>query len=269
MPDLLTAKDVELKIFKKASFGGYSIPDVEEFLNQIAEDLEAYALRLNEQQRRVFELEEALKRHEAMKDTIKDALILAQKSAKDKEDEAKHQAEMIVAKAEAKLGEIDLQGRRRLEEAESTADDIVAAARTAAAQIIKSAEDMKDEAQRRLDSVENEMNQRLAEANDRASEITAAARVEARRVTNKAKHEIEEHRLELAALQTERRHFLRDSQDLLSSFNEMLEEARRKLEKGNALTEEPEPSRVETGRMTLSFSPVSDEADDEDEVAHS
>ena len=58
MSDLLTAKDVELKIFKKVSFGGYSIPEVEEFLNQITEDLETYALRLNDEQRRIHELEE-------------------------------------------------------------------------------------------------------------------------------------------------------------------------------------------------------------------
>ena len=37
MPDLLTAKDVELITFKKVSFGGYAIPEVEEFLNQVTQ----------------------------------------------------------------------------------------------------------------------------------------------------------------------------------------------------------------------------------------
>ena len=46
MPDLLTAKDVEVRAFKKVSFGGYAIPEVEEFLNQVADDIETYALRL-------------------------------------------------------------------------------------------------------------------------------------------------------------------------------------------------------------------------------
>jgi cell division initiation protein len=263
MSDLLTAKDVELKIFKKASFGGYSIPDVEEFLNQIAEDLEAYALRQSEQQRRVFELEESLKRHEAMKDTIKDALILAQKSAKDKEDEAKHQAELILAKAEAKMGEFDLQGRRRLEEAEGTADDIVSEARASAAQIIKSAEEMREESQKRLESTDAEIARRMAEANDRASDITAAARLEARRVTSKVKHEIEESKRELSALQVEKRRFLRDSGELVSAFTHVLDEAGQKLEKGSSQIDEMESSKQETTRMTLSFSPVVDDADDE------
>ncbi|MDR1977528.1 MAG: DivIVA domain-containing protein [Synergistaceae bacterium] len=263
MSDLLTAKDVELKIFKKASFGGYSIPDVEEFLNQIAEDLEAYALRQSEQQRRVFELEEAVKRHEAMKDTIKDALILAQKSAKDKEDEARHQAELILAKAEAKIGEFDLQGRRRLEEAENAADEIVAEARASAAQILKSAEEMRDEAEKRLENMEAEINRRMAEANDRASDITAAARLEARRVTSKVKHEIEESKRELSALQVEKRRFLRDVNELLAAFTHVLDDAGRKLEKGTPSLDELESSKQETTRMTLSFSPVVDDADDE------
>jgi cell division initiation protein len=262
MSDLLTAKDVELKIFKKASFGGYSIPDVEEFLNQIAEDLEAYALRQSEQQRRIFELEEALKRHEAMKDTIKDALILAQKSARDKEDEAKHQADLILAKAETKIGEFELQARRRLEEAEINADNLVADARASAAQIIKSAEEMRDEAQKRLENVEADIAHRMAEANDRASDITAAARLEARRVTSKVKHEIEESKRELSALQVEKRRFLRDTSELVAAFTHVLEEMGRKLEKGLPL-DEMESSKQETGRMTLSFSPVVDESDDE------
>ena len=44
MPDLLTAKDVEVRAFKKVSFGGYAIPEVEEFLNQVADDIETYVM---------------------------------------------------------------------------------------------------------------------------------------------------------------------------------------------------------------------------------
>ncbi|MCL2009365.1 MAG: DivIVA domain-containing protein [Synergistaceae bacterium] len=257
MSELLTAKDVELKIFKKVSFGGYAISDVEEFLNQIAEDLETYVLRLNDQQRRVYELEEALKRHEAMKDTIKDALILAQQSAKDKEEEARHQAGLILAKAEAKLGEIDDAGRRRLEEAESTADDIVVAARTAAAQIIKSAEELREEAQRRLESAEQDISNHIAEANDKAGEITATARLEARRVTSKVKNEVEECKREMNTLVLERRRFLRDSEELVSAFAHMIEDAAKELrsytERQQDSPAQQELSKSDTGRMTLSF----------------
>ena len=270
MPDLLTAKDVELKLFKKVSFGGYNVTEVEEFLNLVAEDLEAYVMLLSDQQRRTQELEEALKRHEAMKDTIKDALILAQQSAKDKEEEAKHQADLILAKAEAKIGEIDEKSRRIIEEAESTADDIVVAARTAAAQIIKSAEEVKEEAQRRLANAEQEILVQIAEANDKASEITAAARLEARRVTGKVKHEIEEAKREMNAIISEKRRFLRDAEELASTFMHMLGEATEKMrinsaEKQDSLTQEL--GKPDTGRMTLSFSPITNSSLDDDDQA--
>ena len=56
--DLLTAKDVEIKVFKKVRFGGYAIAEVEDFLNQVADDLEAYAMQIEEKDSRIQELEE-------------------------------------------------------------------------------------------------------------------------------------------------------------------------------------------------------------------
>jgi cell division initiation protein len=267
MSELLTAKDVELKIFKKVSFGGYSISDVEEFLNQIAEDLESYVLRLNEQQRRVNELEEALKRHEAMKDTIKDALILAQQSAKDKEEEARRQAERILAKAEAKIGEIDDEGHRRLEEAENKADEMVAEARAAAAQIIKSAEEKKEEAEKRLENIELEISRHMEKANEKADAIAASARIEAKRAAGKVRYEIEEYKREMSALIVEKRNFLRDSEALASDFTRTIEEAIKTMDKDLAGGHEylkHEPVKSDADRVTLSFFPGDDSSLDKE-----
>ena len=93
MSDLLTAKDVEVKIFKKVRFGGYSVPEVEDFLNQVADDLEAYVTQLDEKDARIQELEAFVKKQEAMTDAIKDALIQARKAAKDMEEQARTQTE--------------------------------------------------------------------------------------------------------------------------------------------------------------------------------
>ena len=89
MPDLLTAKDVEVRAFKKVSFGNYAIPEVEEFLNQVADDIETYALRLEESERRIQELEDLVQKQESMTDMIKDALIQARKSAKEMKEAAR------------------------------------------------------------------------------------------------------------------------------------------------------------------------------------
>ncbi|MDR3229968.1 MAG: DivIVA domain-containing protein [Synergistaceae bacterium] len=245
MPELLTAKDVELRIFRKASFGGYAIPDVEEFLNQVAEDLEAYAVRLNDQQRRIFELEEALKKHEAMKDTIKDALILAQKSARDKEDEARRQAELIVARAESKMGEINVEARRRLDEAESAADEIVATARVEAARIIKSAEETKDDLQKRIDSIESDIARRMTEASERASEITATARIEAAQIVKSAEETKEDAQRRLENIESEIARRMADANERASEITTTARiEARRATGK---IKHEVEESRRELG----------------------
>ena len=95
MMELLTAKDVEVKAFKKVSFGGYAVQEVEDFLNQVADDFETYAMRLNERETRIRELEEYVKKQESMTDMIKDALIQARKGAKEMEEQARAQTEQI------------------------------------------------------------------------------------------------------------------------------------------------------------------------------
>ena len=104
MSDLLTAKDVEVKVFKKVKFGGYSVPEVEDFLNQVADDLEAYTVQLDEKDARIQELEAFVKKQEGMTDAIKDALIQARKAAQDMENQAKVNAEKILHDALDALG---------------------------------------------------------------------------------------------------------------------------------------------------------------------
>lgn len=257
MSELLTAKDIELKIFKKVSFGGYAVSDVEEFLNQVAEDLEVYAFRLNEQQRRLLELEKVLKENEAMKDTIKDALILAQKSAKDKEEEANLHAEHILAKAESKLSEVGQEVRRRLEEAESSADDIIAAARVTAAQIIKKAEDTWEDTQRKIENTETDAERLIADANKRADEITSMARFEAKRMTENIRKDIEDAERELSSLQTEKTRFLTELADLVNMFGRSIDMARQKQPKSTSQELDDLPALSSRGKKNLPFSPAS------------
>ena len=241
MSDLLTAKDVEVKIFKKASFGGYVISEVEEFLNQVADDFEAYSLRSNEQLRRIQELEEALKKHEAMKDMIKDALILAQKSAKDKDSEARLQAEKIleeahrqatsiIAEAENRIADIDSEVRRRLDEAEKKAQEVTNEARIAGTQILQNAEAARREVKRRVEAVEQEIASRMEKASDEALEITAVARSEARDLLRRADEEMTAHSQGMETLRAEKQKFLRGALALLVNFGQVIDDAQQKLE---------------------------------------
>jgi cell division initiation protein len=248
----LTAADIEQKVFKKVFLGGYAVSEVEEFLSQAIDDVKAYAVQLNEQKARISELEESVKKYESMEETIKDTLIMTQKIAQEKQEEAERQAALRLAELDAKRNEIDEERRSRLDEANKTAEEITAAAHASAAQIAQDAENMRSETERRFESLDQEIEQRLAEANDRVGQITANARLEARRMLGKTQTEIEESERALAALRSEKERFLREFSDLLSQFGDSL----RKIQEGPAneisagFPEPSEPSAEEPARKS-------------------
>jgi cell division initiation protein len=222
MPGLLTAEDIDRRAFKKVSFGGYAIAEVEEFLGHVVDDVKEYASRLGEQQNRIAELEESVKKYESMEATIKDVLIMAQRLAQEKREEAERQVALLLTGAEAKQSEIDEQARSRLDEADKKAEEIVAAAHASVAQIAQDTERLHDEAQKRSDNMDREIERRFAEANDRVGQITANARLEARRMLGKTQSDIEENERVLAALRAEKERFLLECGDLLSKFGDAL-----------------------------------------------
>ncbi|MDR1741480.1 MAG: DivIVA domain-containing protein [Synergistaceae bacterium] len=249
--ELLTAKDVEMKVFKKTSFGGYSIADVEEFMNQVADDVESYALALAEQQRRASELEERLNRHEAMAETIKETLILAQKSAQETRDEAERMAETTLAEAENKRSQADREASGIIEAARKEAEEIVNAGRLSLVGIERDVEGMRSELKRRLEeldadskrrneSIEREVAKRLeaadaeakkrvetatweaeklvAEANERREEVLSGAHSEAIRRVGKATRELDALKNETAYVKAERNRIIHEVSDLLAKF---------------------------------------------------
>jgi cell division initiation protein len=259
MPELLNARDVEQKSFRKVPFGGYSTAEVEEFMGQIVEDLETYVVYLTDRERRILELQEAVKKYDEMQGTIKDAFILAQKSGQAIKDEAERQAGRSAAEAEVKRAEVlagaeakraeilaeaeakrmeimkrhnDIEAlvRARTEEAENIAEGIIASARASAARIFQEAEKARGEVERRLKNIEGEIGQRLAEANGHVNEIMTSARLEARRIVGRAPQEKEECIREVALLQLRKAAFLGEFREMLSRFGAEIEKASGKKE---------------------------------------
>ncbi len=186
MSDLLTAKDVELKEFKKARFGGYSVAEVEDFLNIVADDLEAYAIQLDEKDARIKELEAYAQKQEGMTDAIKDALIQARQAAKDMEDKAQSEHDAIIADAKAEaakiLSEANAQVQARIDEAEKKSTDILSDARVSAAEIMQDSKDKREKAELTRSTLEQEIESKRQQAEDEAQNILATARAESRRL---------------------------------------------------------------------------------------
>ena len=111
MSELLTARDVESMRFSRA-MRGYSATEVDRFLDQVAEDIQKYCVQYADLERYAARLEDKIREHEELKETLSGTLVMAQESAKAKAeaadaeaksiiDSAKSRAERIVQEAEA------------------------------------------------------------------------------------------------------------------------------------------------------------------------
>ncbi|MBQ4418208.1 MAG: DivIVA domain-containing protein [Synergistaceae bacterium] len=223
MSELLTARDIELKSFKKVSFGGYAIQEVEDFLNQVADDLEAYVLRIDERDAKIHDLEEYVRKQESMTDMIKNALIQAQKAAKDMEEQANEQKAKILSQAR-------IEAENKLEEAKEQAADITARARISADNIIKEAEELKAETQRRWENLERDLDIRKHEVSQETDRMLDAAQSEADRMLDEASRQVEEYVNKLKVLNLQKQQFLQDTASLLINFGRTINNAQQELE---------------------------------------
>ena len=116
MTELLKALDVINQTFKRA-LRGYNPVEVDEFLDRVADSLQAYAERCVELERELERLKEQIREYKGMRDSLQEALLMAQKSADERVKAAEKQAEAIVAEARA-------QAERLLKEAEDHSNAI-------------------------------------------------------------------------------------------------------------------------------------------------
>ena len=234
MSDLLTAKDVEIKVFKKVKFGGYSVPEVEDFLNQVADDLEAYAIQLDEKDNRIQELEAFVKKQESMTDAIKDALIQARKAAQDIEDEARANAEKIIAeaheKSEKQISESEGKFREQVDEAERKAAEIIAKARNSADEIIKNSQDKRAQAEQSRVSIEQELEAQRREAHEKADEIIADAKAQARNLMSDTQEMLTEQEKQIRFLSLQKQNFVKNTMSLLLDFGKIIDRAQQDID---------------------------------------
>jgi cell division initiation protein len=119
--ELLTSLDVVNQGFKK-TMRGYDPAEVDEFLDKVAECIQAYVQKTKDCERIIAEQGERLRDYDNIKGSLHEALLMAQRSAEEKVSNA-------TAIAEEKLSQ-----------ANAYASDIIAEAKAKADKIIKDAE---------------------------------------------------------------------------------------------------------------------------------
>lgn len=81
-------------------WNGYSVEEVDEFLDQITEELESKCKALSSSTKEIEQLKQELERYRGMESTIQNTLVIAQSAADEVKNNAKQQANQIIKDAE-------------------------------------------------------------------------------------------------------------------------------------------------------------------------
>jgi len=96
---MLTPLDVENKKFSKQMMNGYSVEEVDEFLDEIAVDYAKKNKELTEVTKKIGDLEKDLEKYKSIESTLQNTLVMAQSTAEEVKNVAKQQAEQLISEA--------------------------------------------------------------------------------------------------------------------------------------------------------------------------
>lgn len=102
---MLSVKDINNKRFEQAR-PGYKTEEVDDFLREVARDIERYQRDKEESEKKIAVLVESVREYKKDEEALKDALIGAQKQSRTIIADAQVQADKILSEARAKAGEI-------------------------------------------------------------------------------------------------------------------------------------------------------------------
>ncbi len=97
---MITPLDIENKRFSKQMMNGYSVEEVDEFLDELTADYEKSYKQSTELKEKVEELERSLLHYKTIGDTLQNTLIMAQSTAEEVKEVARQQADQIIKEAE-------------------------------------------------------------------------------------------------------------------------------------------------------------------------
>ncbi len=98
---MLTPLDIENKKFSKQMMNGYSVDEVDEFLDELTADYEKVYKEASEAKNKIEDMQEDMAKYKNIENTLQNTLIMAQTAADDVKNLAKQQAEAIINEAQA------------------------------------------------------------------------------------------------------------------------------------------------------------------------
>lgn len=97
---MITPLDIENKKFSKQIMNGYSVEEVDEFLDELTVDYEKLYKEISENKSKVEDMQKDLQHYKSIEGTLQNTLIMAQSTADEIKELARQQAEQIIKEAE-------------------------------------------------------------------------------------------------------------------------------------------------------------------------
>ena len=98
---MITPLDIENKKFAKQMMNGYSVEEVDEFLDELGVDFAKKYKELNEANIQLEDLNESLEHYKTIESTLQNTLLMAQSTAEEVKNVAKQQADQIIVEAKS------------------------------------------------------------------------------------------------------------------------------------------------------------------------
>lgn len=96
---MITPLDIENKKFSKQMMNGYSVEEVDDFLDDLTIDYGKNYKEASELKAKVEELTKSLEHYKTIEETLQNTLVMAQSTAEDVKKVAKQQADQIINEA--------------------------------------------------------------------------------------------------------------------------------------------------------------------------
>ena len=96
---MITPLDIENKKFSKQMMNGYSVEEVDDFLDDLTVDYSKNYKEVTELKTKVEELNKSLEHYKTIEETLQNTLVMAQSTAEDVKNVAKQQADQIINEA--------------------------------------------------------------------------------------------------------------------------------------------------------------------------
>ena len=96
---MITPLDIENKKFSKQMVNGYSVEEVDDFLDELTADYSKNYKEVNELRAKVEELNNSLVQYKTIESTLQNTLVMAQSTAEEVKNVAKQKADQIVDEA--------------------------------------------------------------------------------------------------------------------------------------------------------------------------